>query len=279
MKNKISKIIVITAIFSLLISPFFPSLDTSAVEINSNVKNDNNLLIKFDNNPPGKPETPHIERADPQADYCRNIDYYFETRTSDSDGDKIKYGWDWNGDNIIDEWDDNYGNFYVYAEIDTAHEFVNSGTFTVYVLAEDEHGAKSEWSDPFEFYICPNCAPVFIHPLDGLDETNVGLKTDNDWPYFLNIWDPESEQLYYYFDWGDGTNTGWITEPTATHRWKEKGIFTIEAKAKDEHGAGAQSPYESWRFLTVNVGPKAKIINFFKIDLFKNLQLSRLLDL
>jgi hypothetical protein len=55
--------------------------------------------------------------------------------------------------------------------------------------------------------------------------------------------DIESDQIYYLFDWGDGTNTGWIGPYNsgeaceASHVWQEKGNYSIRVKAKDEHGA------------------------------------------
>ena len=48
--------------------------------------------------------------------------------------------------------------------------------------------------------------------------------------------------LFYYFDWGDGTNSGWIGyyqsgEPCiVSHEWSEQGIYEIKVKAKDIYG-------------------------------------------
>lgn len=56
--------------------------------------------------------------------------------------------------------------------------------------------------------------------------------------------DPNSDALFYYIDWGDGTNTGWsITsyssgEPLSqSHKYSSKGTYLIKAKAKDSSGA------------------------------------------
>jgi hypothetical protein len=46
-----------------------------------------------------------------------------------------------------------------------------------------------------------------------------------------------------YFDWGDGTNTGWIGpfnsghELTVNHTWTKRGTYTIKAKAMDNYSA------------------------------------------
>ena len=51
--------------------------------------------------------------------------------------------------------------------------------------------------------------------------------------------DPENDDVYYYIDWGDQTNTGWIgpydsgDEITLTHKWDDPGTYSIKVKAKD----------------------------------------------
>ena len=51
--------------------------------------------------------------------------------------------------------------------------------------------------------------------------------------------DPDVDQIYYMFDWGDGTKSEWIgpvdsgTQITAKHSWAEKGNYSVKAKAKD----------------------------------------------
>jgi hypothetical protein len=54
--------------------------------------------------------------------------------------------------------------------------------------------------------------------------------------------DPDGDQIYYEFDWGDGTNSGWVgpfdsgEEGSASHSWL-KGTYSIRVKAKDIHDA------------------------------------------
>lgn len=51
--------------------------------------------------------------------------------------------------------------------------------------------------------------------------------------------DPEGNDIQYFFDWGDGTNTGWTpVVPTGTishqsHTWSTKGTYIISVKARD----------------------------------------------
>jgi len=59
----------------------------------------------------------------------------------DPDNDKICIGVDWDKDQIIDEWS-------TYRKIQTRWKFdCNGRTGLVYIFAEDEHGARSEWHD------------------------------------------------------------------------------------------------------------------------------------
>jgi hypothetical protein len=51
--------------------------------------------------------------------------------------------------------------------------------------------------------------------------------------------DPQSDQIFYFFDWGDGTDSGWIgpfnSGETAevNHTWNKRNTYEIKVKAKD----------------------------------------------
>jgi hypothetical protein len=70
--------------------------------------------------------------------------------------------------------------------------------------------------------------------------------------------DPEDDDLYYFVEWGDDTNSGWegpyhSGQPMIlNHTWNEKGTFTIRAKAKDALGSESM-----WTDLEVTM-PKGK---------------------
>jgi hypothetical protein len=48
---------------------------------------------------------------------------------------------------------------------------------------------------------------------------------------------PNGLPIAYYFDWGDGTNTGWFGPLAsgktcmAVHRWSESGVYEVKAKS------------------------------------------------
>ncbi|OGS40906.1 MAG: hypothetical protein A3K77_03315 [Euryarchaeota archaeon RBG_13_31_8] len=64
--------------------------------------------------------------------------------------------------------------------------------------------------------------------------------------YNFSSTDPEGSNVYYFIDWADGTNTGWIgpyqssEEITQSHIWLESGKYIIKAKAKDVLGAESE---------------------------------------
>jgi hypothetical protein len=79
--------------------------------------------------------------------------------------------------------------------------------------------------------------------------------------YNFSSIDPENHVIYYYIDWGDTTNTGWIgsynssEEISLSHVWEEKGTYIIKAKAKDILGAESE-----WGTLEISI-PRFRIIN------------------
>lgn len=93
-----------------------------------------------------------------------------------------------------------------------------------------------------------------------LDGPNSGKKGE-EYVYTASSVDPDEDVLYYWFEWGDSTNTGWIgpyesgVMVEASHFWSE-GEYEIRVKAKDGHGA--QSVWSDPLPISV---PKSKIID------------------
>jgi hypothetical protein len=57
--------------------------------------------------------------------------------------------------------------------------------------------------------------------------------------YTVVATEPDGEDVYYYIDWGDGTNTGWQgpytqgTEMTKQKSWSTAAVYIVQARAKD----------------------------------------------
>ena len=64
--------------------------------------------------------------------------------------------------------------------------------------------------------------------------------------YTSSTVEPDNDNVYLLFDWGDGSSSGWLGsylsgEKISTyHIWKENGTFTIRAKAIDINGTQSQ---------------------------------------
>ena len=58
--------------------------------------------------------------------------------------------------------------------------------------------------------------------------------------------DPDGDQLYYLWDWGDNTTSDWLgpynsgEEIIASHSWSDEGVYEIKVKAKDANGAESE---------------------------------------
>jgi hypothetical protein len=64
-----------------------------------------------------------------------------------------------------------------------------------------------------------------------------------EYTYCINISDPDEDNLYVKWDWGDGTGNDWLgpfgsgMEICGSHTWNKRGTFKISVIVKDEHGA------------------------------------------
>jgi hypothetical protein len=67
-------------------------------------------------------------------------------------------------------------------------------------------------------------------------------KTGIVYNYTTNTIDPDDDQVYYKWNWGDGTISDWLGPfpsdeiATSQHTWNKKGWYQITVKAKDIHG-------------------------------------------
>jgi len=129
------------------------------------------------------------------------------------------------------------------------------------------------------FTIVGNRAPVT--PLQPSGPTSGAANVE--YTYSSVTTDPDGDQVYYWFDWGDGSNSGWVgpfssgSSGSAKHIWSSKGNYNVKVKAKDVNNAES-----GWsKSLSVKM-PKYKSI--LKVSLFNELFntfrgfFSRLLD-
>jgi len=175
--------------------------------------------------PPAKPSKPSGKNLG-----IWNVEYQYTSVTSDPNGDQIFYLFDW-GDGSNSGW------LGPYASGQTgvgSHIWTQLGTYAVRVKARDIWGAGSSWSEVLNVTITDNTPP---------NAPNITGKTQgkpgNPYHFSFQTDDPQEQNIYYYIDWGDGSNSGWLgpyisgTMIHVTHAWASKGLFNVTAKAKD----------------------------------------------
>jgi outer membrane protein assembly factor BamB len=94
------------------------------------------------------PETPSQPSGPTEGDV--GVEYLFSTSTVDPDGDRVQYGWDWDGDHVVDEWTSLYDSG---IPVETPHTWINSGDFEISVKARDQYNAESSYSEPWLIHI------------------------------------------------------------------------------------------------------------------------------
>lgn len=79
--------------------------------------------------------------------------------------------------------------------------------------------------------------------------------------------DNDGDFLFYYFDWGDGTDSGWIDYfesgeiCSTSHVWKDEGNYEIRVKTRDVYRLESE-----WSDPLIVTMPKNMILNYPKIN-------------
>ena len=194
----------------------------------NNTGSDSVTVHYGENNPPDKPNKPEGSISG-----AVGIEYTYSTHSIDVDNDEIRYGWDWDGDNVLDEWTD----FYPSGEtVNTSHIWNYEGIYNVKVKAEDDRGGQSGFSSPLAVHIISNTPPNKPSTPLGSAIGRPGIS----YSYSTSTVDLEGHKLYYVFDWDDGTESEWEgsfesgSTVSFSHIWNARGTFQIKVKAKDD---------------------------------------------
>ena len=183
------------------------------------------LSLKITSNPPSQPTKP----IGPSLGIW-HIEYTFTSSATEPDNEQIYYQFNWD-DGSNSGWIGPYSS----GQTGTgSHIWTELGTYNVTVKAKDIWGATSAISEPLVVTITDNTPPEIP------EITGPGAgKPGNQYRFNLQTADAQSQEIYYFIDWGDGTNSTWLgpyvsgTQIHVTHSWSEKGNYTVKAKAKD----------------------------------------------
>jgi outer membrane protein assembly factor BamB len=82
------------------------------------------------------------------------------------------------------------------------------------------------------------------------DQPNINGTTSGkiriEYTYTAVTSDPDGDNVSFYFDWGDGTNSGWTEyvpsgiQVNETHKWSKGDTYEIKVKAQDVYGAESE---------------------------------------
>jgi rhodanese-related sulfurtransferase len=158
----------------------------------------------------------------------------FSVSTEDPDNDVVRHGWDWDGDDIVDQWTSYVPSL---TEDNITHSWEAVGVYDVQVIAEDNVGDTS----PFSPTLTVTIPHAVNHPPTTPEITGPArLQPDIVVNYTVVTTDPENDGVYYNIDFGDLCPTvEWLGpfpsgEPqTFSHVYHERGTYTIRVQAKD----------------------------------------------
>jgi hypothetical protein len=184
------------------------------------------------NSPPNKPSKPSGPTTGKIDD-----NLHYESYISDPDGDGMEVYFDW-GDGTHTGWVGILTN----GTVGNYKTWNTAGTYQVRVKARDTpYLTESSWSDSLTVTISEEANNPPNKPATPNGEASG--KVNVSYTYGSSTTDSDGDQIYYLFDWGDGTDSGWVGAYDSgdvcqeSHIWTTKGSYSIKVKAKDAFGA------------------------------------------
>lgn len=178
------------------------------------------------------PEKPSITADISSPDLNEEVTFSFSLEDFD-DEDLLGYEIDW-GNGTVQESNQFFENG---EEIILVTSFPEYGIFDVCVRAVDYAGQESEWSNDFQVSVI-NSAP--LKPETPQGETDG--KTGQIYRYETSAIDENDHELYYQWDWDDGSTSNWLgpydsgDNVFVSHTFEEEGSYSIRVRCRDEYG-------------------------------------------
>jgi outer membrane protein assembly factor BamB len=131
-----------------------------------------------------------------------------------------------------------------------------------------EDGTIYIWYDIYDSY--DSTFDFYLYTLNIVENDNPNKPTiegplngyiDSVYFYVANCIDIDNDNISYFFDWDDGTNSGWTsfvssgTSVNISHIWSDRGFYNVKVKVKDIWGHESE-----WASIEVSI-PKNKAIN------------------
>jgi len=155
----------------------------------------------------------------------RDVIQLNDTSTTDPDAIKVSWWWD-------------FGDGYFSQLQNPVHCYYADGNYHVILTVTDNNGLKNSTQKTITVYTPLNNPPNKPSTPSGQTNGNIG----QEYSYTTSTTDPDGDQVYYLWDWGDGNNSGWLGPYNsgltcgAKHIWNVKDNYNIKVKAKDIYG-------------------------------------------
>ncbi len=180
------------------------------------------------NAPPNSPSTP----SGPVSVYAWASNN-FSASAIDPDEDQVVCTFDWgDGNTSTTELVASGSN------ANASYSWSNEGTYRIRVIAMDNSGETSGWSDNLTINVIANGKPNAPISLFGASLGYTGIPLS----YFTLANDQDNDKVCYAFNWGDGTlsTTDFVDSGSverASHVWSKAGTYQVKGNAIDSKGA------------------------------------------
>lgn len=157
--------------------------------------------------------------------------FSYEAQTYDPDGDLIRYQFQW-GDGNVSNWTEFVsGN----QTVTMSHQWMQIDNFSIQVIAQDEEGLNSSWSEALIVYCSfgendssNGSDPVAMFESVEIDKKNLSFTFNANASY-----DEDGSITSFIWDFGDGTTS---TEVNPSHSFAEPGWYNVTLMVTDNDG-------------------------------------------
>lgn len=112
----------------------------------------------------------------------------------------------------------------------TTHSYAAEGSYDARLKVRADNGKESDWAS---VTICVDCAI----PVAELTGSPTQVKTFEPVNFSAEgSWDADGTVVGYFFDFDDGSTSGWIMSPYADHHFIERGAYHVRVKVLDDDG-------------------------------------------
>lgn len=203
---------------------------------------------------------------DPDSVGTRDTEFVFSVTPDVLNDDQTPY------DNLNVQWRFKAGTQWTEPSTDKSviHEFSedDNTTYDVSLRAIDEDSAISdEFSSTVRINQLPNqpvlqCNPTFSYKQQDITFTAIAT-------------DPDEDMLDFYFEYGDGNNSGWTDQNIVPHAYETSGTFSAQVKTSDIWGEESEWSLPPVEITIENRPPDTpQNLSYNPNPLYKNIQIT-----